>query len=256
MLHTSWAPLPEPPPSRPPQALLGPLSATPTRSTSRGYTGGGHDVQEVRHGQDATVPLRDEVSVDHRRWHTRRLSFLRIFQRRLSRLAAIALIGTVCAGCGNNVNTVASLKFYFLPVALSIGPSGVSIEGVKSLATPIGTFSIGALYDLPPRDPGSIYVILRNRHTGFDKIYKVQAGADQFTAVVNGTTNISVTNGQVLIDITGGAIKRVAFKRVSDQISQRENPNLLAKAWHTTAIRWTLIIVIAFFILRRLLRGY
>jgi hypothetical protein len=215
MLHMSWAPLPESPPSRPPQ-----------------------------------------VSVDSRRWGTRRLPILQIFRHRLSRLAAIALIGTVCAGCGNSVKTVATVKPDFLPVALSIGPSGISIEGVRSLATPIGTFSIGALYDLRPQGPGSIYVILRDRHTGFDKIYKVQADADQFTAVVNGTTSISITNGQVLIDITGGTIKHVAFKRVSDQILQRKSDNWLAKIWHVAAIRWFLIIVIAVYIIRRFLRGY
>jgi hypothetical protein len=254
MSHTSSAPPPEPRPSRPPLALCEPHS-TP-RSASRSPTGGTDDVQGS-HAQGADVALGDKVSVDYRRLSARRLPILRIFRRRLPRLAAIALIGTVCTGCGNNVKTVATVKFDFLPVALSIGPSGVSIEGVKSLATPIGTFSIGALYELPPRNPGSIYVILRDRHTGFDKIYKVQTGADQFTAVVNGTTSISITNGQVLIDITAGStIKHVGFKRVSDQISQRSKANWLAKAWHIAVIRWTIIIIIVFFILRRLLRGY
>jgi hypothetical protein len=256
MSHTSWAPLPEPRPSGPPQALREPLPTTATRAASRGHTGGSHDAQEVSHAQDAAVPLGDEVSVDHRRWSTGRRPILRILQRRLWRLAAITLIGTVCAGCGNNVKPVATIRLNFLPVALSIGASGVSIEGIKSLATPIGTFSIGALYELPPRNPGSTYVILRDRHTGFDKIYKVQTGADQFMAVVNGTTSISITNGQVLIDTTGGTIKRITFKRVSDPISQRGKANWLAEAWHIAAIRWTLIVIIAFYILRRLLRGY
>ncbi len=140
-------------------------------------------------------------------------------------------------------------------MALGINSSGISIEGVQSIATPIGTFSIGALYDLPPRDPGSIYVILRDRRTGFDQIYKVQTGADQFMAVVNGTTSISIANGQVLIDITDGNIKQVAFERVSDQIPQQSNANLLAKAWHITVIRWILIIMIVWCVFR-ILRGY
>lgn len=233
-----------------------PLSATRIGSASRSHAGSSHDIQDDSQAQHAATPLRDETSADHRRWSTRSVQNLRTLQRYLSRLAAIALIGTVCAGCGSNTKTVASYRPDFLPVALGISPSGISIEGVKSIATPIGTFSIGALYELTPQDPGSIYVILRDRRTGFDHIYRVRTGADQLMAVMNGTTTISITNGQVLIDITDGTIKQVAFKRVSDQISQQHPVNLFAKAWHITAIRWMLLIMIVLYILRRLLRGY
>ena len=57
-----------------------------------------------------------------------------------------------------------------------------------------------------------IYVILRDRRTGFGQIFEVQTGTDQFMAVVNGTKSISITNGQVLIDITDGSIKHIAFE--------------------------------------------
>jgi len=216
-------------------------SAAGTRSAPH-YRAGGHDNQGGSHARDAAVPFPGEVSADDRHWGPRRLPILRIVQRRLPRLAVILLITTVCAGCGSNAETVASYRPEFLPVALNINPSGISIEGLQSIVTPIGTFSIGALYDLPPRASGSIYVILRDRSTGFDKIFEVQTGTDQFMAVVNGTTNISIANGQVLIDITDGSIKQVAFERVSDQISQR-SPNWFVKAWHVTVIRWIIIFI-------------
>ena len=67
-----------------------------------------------------------------------------------------------------------------------------------------------------PQQGASIYVILRDHKTGFDHIYKVRSGGDAFTAVINGTTDISVTNNQVLIDVTSGKVEEIYFKRARE----------------------------------------
>jgi hypothetical protein len=119
----------------------------------------------------------------------------------------------LCAACG----TKPSIAYLpeFLPVSFSIGPSGISIKGQVSMATPIGEFSIGATYSLPQPGSGSIYVILRDQQTGFDHIYRVAGGTDNLTAVVNGTTRISVFNNQVLIDVTSGQVEDIQFEHAS-----------------------------------------
>jgi hypothetical protein len=154
------------------------------------------------------------------------------------RLALALSLLAICVSCGGSAEPELNYKPDFLPVELSIGKSGVSIEGDDALVTPIGSFSIGARYNLPPANSGSIYVILRDRKTGYDKIFEVRTGGEQFNAVVNGTTSISVTNNQVLIDVTNGAIKKIAFRRVSDQISEHGQGNWLTHLGHGIAVRW------------------
>ena len=149
-------------------------------------------------------------------------------------LALVILITIVCAACSeNNLGADVTYKPEFLPVHLSLNSSGVSVGGDTSLVTPIGTFSIGASYQLPP-SYNSIYVILRNRKTGFDKIFEVRNAGDQFSAVVNGITAIDVSEGRILIDVTTGNIKEVTFKRVSSAIPKQSPPSWL----HSITARW------------------
>jgi hypothetical protein len=167
-----------------------------------------------------------------------------IIANRVWFLALVLVLAVLCSGCSSdNVNTDVTIKPAFLPMAFSIGPSGISIVGDKSITTPIGVFSIGASYELPPRVGDSIYVILRDRRAGFDHIYDVQTGTDQFAAVINGTTNIAVTNGQVLIDVTDGHIKLVTFKQVTDKVSEASHTGWLGHIWHNPVGRWVLIIL-------------
>lgn len=168
--------------------------------------------------------------------------------------AAALLLVLLCAGCGGGkVNADVTVKPAFLPVALDIGPSGISIVGSRSIATPIGVFSIGASYELPSRNSDSIYVILRDRRTGFDHIYQVRTGVDQFAAVINGTTNIAINNGQVWIDITDGTIKEVSFRQVADQISVANHTGFLERVWHNGVGRW--ILILCGLIVIRIVRG-
>ncbi|GAB3952867.1 hypothetical protein GCM10027614_57280 [Micromonospora vulcania] len=81
-------------------------------------------------------------------------------------------------------------------------------------------------------------MLLRDRKkgkTGFDQVFKVQTGRDQLTVVVNGTTTIQVKDGQVLIDVTGGAVKKVQFKRV-DQATVKEGGDSF---WVKAGAKWS-----------------
>lgn len=155
------------------------------------------------------------------------------------RLVLATFVILMCAGgCASSKSPELTYRPAFLPVELTFGTSGISIKGDQSLATPIGEFSIGAHYDLPVRDQGGIYVILRDRKTGYDKIFEVRTGSDQFSVVVNGTTSISVANGQVMIDITTGDIKTVAFKRSNGAVAEKASSGWLAVTGHKVATRW------------------
>jgi hypothetical protein len=144
------------------------------------------------------------------------------------------LITMACAACTeNNPGSNITYTPEFLPVHLSLSSSGVSIGGNTSLVTPVGSFSIGASYQLLPLYNGT-YVVLRNRTTGYDKIFEVHYGGSQFSAVINGTTSIEVSNGQVLIDVTSGNVKEVTFKRAPSEIPKQSQPSWL----HPITARW------------------
>ncbi|KXK63570.1 hypothetical protein AWW66_02115 [Micromonospora rosaria] len=124
-----------------------------------------------------------------------------------------------------------------LPVALTVGPDGVAVEGDTGVVTPIGEFSIGAQYSLPSRSKDEIYVLLRDQKkgkSGFDKVFRVRAVGDQLTVVVNGSSTIQVKDGQVLIDVTDGAVKKVQFKRVG-QAAVKEGGD---SYWSKVGAKW------------------
>jgi hypothetical protein len=161
---------------------------------------------------------------------------------RKSVIAAIALplVALLCSACGGSVNPTLSYKSpAFLPFSINIGKhdNNPTIQGNLSWITELGTFSIGAQYELPPPISDTIRVILRNSSTGFDDIYQVRTGGDQFAAVVNGTTTISVSQDQVLIDVTDGTIQKVTFKRVASQIAEAQG-NGISGVVHAPMNRW------------------
>ena len=99
-----------------------------------------------------------------------------------------------------------------LPVEFVISEDGISVEADRSIVTPVGSFSVGAKYELPYREPDTIYVFIRDN--GFDKVYNVRTGGGEFTAVVDGTTTIQVKDGRVLIDVSEGSVRSIKFQRV------------------------------------------
>src|SRR5947209_9683315 len=123
-------------------------------------------------------------------------------------LSAVIVLISLVAACGGEARPVISFQGDFLPFAIHYSPPDhISFTGEKSYVTPIGEFSVGAEYQLPKQDAASIYVILRDRTTGFDHIYQVHTDGEQLTAVMNGRTVIGIGKNKVLIDITRGIIK-------------------------------------------------
>jgi hypothetical protein len=157
-------------------------------------------------------------------------------------LIAIALIGLLCSACGGTVNPDLSYSApAFLPFHFNIGKhnNNPTISGNVSWISELGVFSIGGQYELPPSQPETMRVILEDRHTGFDRIYQVRTDGDQFAAVVNGLTTISVSNDEVTIDITNGSIRNISFKRVDNQIPEAQrNANPVSAVTGTAASRW------------------
>ncbi len=124
-----------------------------------------------------------------------------------------------------------SYKPPLLPVKFTLDSRGnVQISGETSLATCLGTFSVGAKYSLDTTKD-SLTVILRDtrRHPlGFDTIYSIKSDQDEFSAIINGRTSIQIVNRQVLIDISSASIETIEFKRIQEPVKITDN-GLIAK---------------------------
>lgn len=169
------------------------------------------------------------------------ITALRLTRKSGIALIAIPFLALLCSACGSGVSPTFSYKApAFLPFSINIGKhdNNPTIQGNISWISELGIFSIGAEYELPPPVSDTIRVILRNRRTGFDEIYQVRTAGDQFAAVIDGTTTISVSQDQVLIDITDGTIQKITFKRVNSQIAEAQGGNGISRVVHTPVNRW------------------
>jgi hypothetical protein len=122
-----------------------------------------------------------------------------------------------------------------LPVEFVVNGDGIEISGKKELVTPIGTFSIGAKYQLPHNARDTIYVILRDQHarpSGVDHIYEVRIGEDEFQAVVDGHTVIAVKDDRVTIDVTDATVERIEFHGVPPTVDEGTSASLWVQRWH------------------------
>ncbi|MGR6916036.1 hypothetical protein ACU635_17495 [[Actinomadura] parvosata] len=144
------------------------------------------------------------------------------------RVLMVAVAVLAASGCAGT-DIKASYHPPFLPVKLEWGPGGLNITGESQLVTPLGVIAIGAEYPLPGKKADALYVIFRDHLTspdhpeiaGHDHIYQVDSGAGQFTAVVNGTALIQVTDRQVLIDVPAGTVQTVEFKGAQPIVKER-----------------------------------
>lgn len=156
-------------------------------------------------------------------------------------LAAVVgvLLLVLCAACASgDGGSVSWSPDGLLPVKLTLGVNGYEISGSATLATDMGQFSLGAHYDLAPPTASQIYVILEDRKTGFDHIFAVDTGGAEFTAVLNGTTVVTVANDEVTIDVTSGTIKQISFKHVTSQVAVATPQSFPGNVWHGVWSRW------------------
>ncbi len=141
-----------------------------------------------------------------------------LIHRRTIYWLLLSFIVVLLSGCSR---TTVSYRPPLLPVKLVIDDRGnVSVVGEVSLVTFVGEFSVGAEYTLKS-ESDTILVIIRDRKKGAhgaDTIYRVQTQGDEFVAILNGKTVVQVTEGQVLIDITGAKVESIEFKRAEGTI--------------------------------------
>jgi hypothetical protein len=159
------------------------------------------------------------------------LSGLKSWMSRHLAAALAVAISASCVGCGGNIQPDVGYKPAFLPIQFDVSQSGITIGGDTSIVTPIGVFSIGAHYLLPATNSQSIYVIFRNRQAQFDHIYEVHSGTELLTAVLDGSTTISVSNDRVVVDVMSGKIEKITFKRTRQFYVQERSAGWLASRW-------------------------
>jgi hypothetical protein len=160
--------------------------------------------------------------------------------RRSAALIAVLMMGalTACSDTGN-VDPHLGFKPAFLPLEFDISPHGVTVSGDARIYTFIGEFSIGANYNLNPLAAGDIYVVIEDRKRGplgTDDIYRVQAGEQQFSAVLNGTTTIQIQNNVVKIDVTDGSISKIQLQQVAPAVAIHQDGSSV-RSWLSTARR-------------------
>jgi hypothetical protein len=170
-------------------------------------------------------------------------AFLNVAISKTVRAIAAAILTILCVACGGSVHPSVSYSPPLLPIEISVSPSSISIHGDASIYTPMGVFSIGATYSLPALEGGSIYVIIRDQAHGFDHIYKVIDGTDKLTAVVNGKTRISVTNGQVLIDVLAGQVETIKFEKTIASITVA-SPTKPIATWRVVLVTFSAIALV------------
>jgi len=128
----------------------------------------------------------------------------------------IALALASLTGCESGQ---VSFKPAFLPIRLVIGARGeVSVIGEASIATFLGTFSIGAEYSLEEMSD-CITVTIRDRSNGpygTDTIYRVKTDGDRLVAILDGTTVVEIEDDAVLVDVTEATVQTIEFTRAGN----------------------------------------
>jgi len=148
-------------------------------------------------------------------------------------LAATLLTASACS----SQNVEVSFQPFTLPVKITWKKGEIEISGERDIVTPVGTIKINAGVTLEEPDEEFFYVTLRDKQRDVDHVYKVNAGAGAFHAVVNGTTHIQAENRHVLITVKEGEIKTIEFRKAQSTLSQ-EKPGPVDKVIDHIVGRW------------------
>ncbi|WP_026423685.1 hypothetical protein [Actinokineospora inagensis] len=124
-------------------------------------------------------------------------------------LAVLVLV----AGCGNVEGSVSTPGFLPVSASITVSDHKVEFKGEVSMATPLGEVSIGVTIG-EPIDDDKIRVVFRDHHRlgGTDQVFDVRTGGDEFEAVLDGRTVVTVRDHQVVIDITDSSVTEVRFR--------------------------------------------
>lgn len=120
--------------------------------------------------------------------------------RRVACILFLLSILWTTAGC-SGVFPHASYRSPILPICFTISPEDITISGESSLVTPIGTFSLGASYRVADVGDNDLVLILRNRSTREEHVYRIREGRNA-QIVVDGHLIVEVSRNEVVVDIT------------------------------------------------------
>lgn len=152
-----------------------------------------------------------------------------MFLRAVAAVALVMMVGV--SGCAAS-EVKASYRPALLPVKLEWGNGDMNITGETSIVTPVGVFSVGLEHAVvAKKKEDALYVVFRNRDArlpgapvaGVDHVYEVLSSGGRFVAVVNGTATIEISDQEVLIDVTDGALKVVEFKGAQAVVQEQQN---------------------------------
>lgn len=130
----------------------------------------------------------------------------------------LALITVLLNGCHGDSRVETGIKGEykppFVPVQISVSTNGsLSLDLTQSIVTPIGTFSIAENVSVN-RPPVLSTVLLVIRHKVKSAIIDeaFQVDAEDITVVLDGETNLRVSNKRIFVDASKGTVRKIEVK--------------------------------------------
>ncbi|WP_182876975.1 hypothetical protein [Microbispora sp. H10670] len=151
------------------------------------------------------------------------------------RVIAVLMILAAPAACTDETTEI-TFQPTVLPVKLKWSDGDVGVEGDVGLVTPVGKIELNAGLPLPDTGGRAIYVIFRDKRASVDDVYRVKSGAGTFHAVVDGTTDFSVDDQRVVIEVLRGTAKTIEFKK-AERVPVQKGTGVIHKwteYWQTT----------------------
>lgn len=102
----------------------------------------------------------------------------------------------------------------FLPIVITVDGEGIQVAGEASIATPVGTFSVGYSHDLLKEEHKNLVLVIKDKQK--EHVYEIDSDKKLFV-FVNGTTLIEAKNNVVIVDATKS-------KKIKIQFSTQDNP--------------------------------
>lgn len=130
----------------------------------------------------------------------------------LSTILVLSIFPSIINADDDNGSFSASYSPPFIPVVITISEDGVDISASGSVVTPWGTFSAGYDYNLKKFSSKDLILIIRNRKSWGDKVYKIKNG-NELSVFMNGSTLVETKNGKVIIDVTNTHYMKIQFSK-------------------------------------------